>query len=153
MLVLLKQLLMKSYYSILFRDNLINKNVLVGKGYFLSRKNSVSIIGERIYIGPNCHVGTNLDIHSDVLIASSVSFVGGDHAFSDIDVPMFSSGRSSQVGVILENNTWIGHGSIIMDGVTIREGSIVAAGAVVTKSFPSFSIIGGNPARLIRGRE
>ena len=65
---------------------------------------------------------------------------------------MFSSGRAVQKGIVLENNTWLGHGSIIMDGVTIREGSIVAAGAVVTKSFPAFSIVGGNPARLIRSR-
>lgn len=124
----------------------------MSKGYFLSRKNRVSISGKRIYIGRNCHIGTNLNIYSDVLIASSVSFVGGDHAFNDIDVPMFDSGRATQKGVVLEDNTWIGHGSIIMDGVTVKEGSIVAAGAVVTKTYPAFSIVGGNPARLIKSR-
>ena len=53
---------------------------------------------------------------------------------------------------VIGNDVWIGHKAVIMPGVTIGDGSIVAAWSVVTKSYPSYSVIGGNPARLIRKR-
>jgi len=86
------------------------------------------------------------------MIASSVSFVGGDHNFENASEVMFHSGRAKQKGIIIESNVWIGHGAIILDGVTLSEGTIVGAGSVVTKSFPKFSILAGNPAKLIRNR-
>jgi acetyltransferase-like isoleucine patch superfamily enzyme len=52
----------------------------------------------------------------------------------------------------VEDDVWIGHGAIIVAGVTIGTGSIVAAGSVVTRDVPPFSIVGGNPARVIKMR-
>lgn len=54
--------------------------------------------------------------------------------------------------IIIEKDSWIGAGSIILSGVTIGHGSVVGAGSVVTKSVPPFSIVAGNPARVIRRR-
>lgn len=151
LLIRLKRFFQKAFYSLLLRTNLIKKNVLVSKGFFLARKNKMCL-GTSIYIGRNCHVGTNVNIGSYVLIASNVSFVGGDHDITNVDIKMFNSGRGTQSGIVIEDDVWIGHGAIVMDGIRLRSGSIVAAGAVVTKSFPAYSIIGGNPAKLIRMR-
>ena len=54
--------------------------------------------------------------------------------------------------IILEDDVWIGHSAIIMSGVTLGQGSIVAAGAVVTKDVPPYAIVGGNPAKIIKYR-
>ena len=53
-------------------------------------------------------------------------------------------------GVVVGDDCWLGAGSTILDGVSIGEGSIVAAGAVVTESFPAYCVLGGIPARVIR---
>ncbi|WP_299266795.1 acyltransferase [uncultured Psychrosphaera sp.] len=151
-LINIKRLVNKIISSVLLRVNSFQSNLIVCKGVFLSRKNRINIKGKNIYIGRYCHVGTNITIFSDVMIASSVSFVGGDHKFEEPSEVMFHSGRAMQLGVIIRNNVWIGHGAIILDGVTLSEGSIVGAGSIVTKSFPPFSIIAGNPAKLIRNR-
>ena len=94
-----------------------------------------------------------MNIADDVLIASYVSFVGGDHRFDDIDTPMKESGRDIIKTITIESDVWVGHGAIIMHGVTLYSGCVVAAGAVVTKDVPSNSIVGGNPAKFIRNRK
>lgn len=52
--------------------------------------------------------------------------------------------------IIIQNDVWVGHGAMIMAGVTLHNGCIVAAGAVVTKDVPPYAIVGGNPARILR---
>jgi len=118
-----------------------------------SKKNSVTISGNDIYIGTRCHFGANVTISGcKVLIASNVSFVGGDHRTNIVGVPIFDSGREELRTVIISSDTWIGHGAIILHGVSIGEGSVVAAGAVVTKDVPPYIIVGGNPAKIIKKR-
>lgn len=56
------------------------------------------------------------------------------------------------LGVIIEDDVWIGTRAIVLHGVTIGRGAVVAAGSVVTKSVPPYAIVGGVPARLIRFR-
>ena len=151
-LVTTKRLLQKFYNSFLVRENCIKKNILIGKGFSKSRKNTIRLVGNNIYFGKNCHVGANVSVSSYVMVASNVSFVGSDHDISNPNEVMFYSGRAEMRNILLEDNVWIGHGAIVMDGVSVLEGSVVAAGAVVTKTFPKYSIIGGNPAKLIRSR-
>lgn len=55
-------------------------------------------------------------------------------------------------GVVIEDDVWVGTRAIILAGVTIGRGAVVAAGAVVTKSVPPYAIVGGNPARILRMR-
>ncbi len=104
-------------------------------------------IGEGAYICPNVHIGNY------VMLAPYVSILGGDHEFHMAGVPIIFSGRPDAIPrTIIEDDTWIGHRCIIMAGVTIGRGSIIAAGAVVTHDVPPYSIFGGVPAKLIRTR-
>jgi acetyltransferase-like isoleucine patch superfamily enzyme len=92
----------------------------------------------------------------DVIILS-----GGEHDLSKVTCypirGVFHKMRGDFVSaskgpVIIGNDVWVGAGAIILSGVSIGDGAIVAAGAVVTKDVPAYSIVGGNPARLIRFR-
>ena len=127
------------------------KNFFCGKGVVISRKNIISI-GDNFYMGNYCHLAADAIIGNDVLFASFVSLVGGDHKIDQIDVPIRLSGRDILKKIVIEDNVWIGHGAIIMHGVTIKSGAVIAAGSVVTKNVESDSIVGGNPAREIRKR-
>ena len=74
----------------------------------------------------------------------------GSSAFLDGIVPMEKTPRKGTI--IIQNDVWIGHGATIMAGVTLRNGCIVAAGAMVTKDVPPYAMVGGNPARILRYR-
>lgn len=95
-----------------------------------------------IYIGDNCLPGANTQIFDQS---------GHEICMDNPERRRHTKGKVKPVRI--ENNTWIGVDIIIMPGVTIGEGSIVAAGSVVVKNVPSFSIVGGNPAQLIRTYE
>ena len=133
-----------------FNKNFVaGKNFKVGKRCFISRKNSI-IIGNNFYMGNNCHLSSNLKIGDDVLLASYVSFVGGDHKIDNIETTFNRSGRDKFRTTVIEDNVWIGHGAIILHGVKIESGSVIAAGSIVTKDVDKNSIFGGNPAKLIK---
>ena len=125
---------------------LIGTNTIFGKGRLIS-------IGENFFCGRSCHFSCHIHIGSDVLIASNVAMVGGDHEIDNISGLMRNSGRSTIMPIIIEDNVWIGHGAIILHGVTIHSGSVVAAGSVVTKNVDFNTIVAGNPARPIRQRK
>ena len=72
--------------------------------------------------------------------------------FKNSDRPNFLASNPQKQPVVIEHDVWVGQNSTIMSGVVLKTGSIVAAHSVVTKTFPPYSIIGGNPARLIRMR-
>jgi acetyltransferase-like isoleucine patch superfamily enzyme len=141
----------------LFNLCLLNKNIEIGKrfycgrGCFVSRKNNI-VIGNRFYMGNYCHLAANAKIGNDVLFASFVSLVGGDHKIDGIRCPIRDSGTEKFKTIIIEDNVWIGHGTIIMHGITIKSGAVIAAGSVVTKDVPANAIVGGVPAKIIRYR-
>jgi acetyltransferase-like isoleucine patch superfamily enzyme len=105
-------------------------------------------VGRNVFINQNCtfyDLG-GIDIGDDVMIGPNVSLITSGH-------PLKPSER--RVGVtakpiVIERNVWIAAGAIVIGGVTIGEGSVVAAGAVVTKDVPPNTMVGGNPARVIR---
>lgn len=102
----------------------------------------------------------HLSIGSFCSIASGVVFIlGGNHNMNSISTFPFrhflygdNSEAFTKGEIIIGDDVWIGTNSIVLSGVTIGQGSVVAAGSVVTKSFPPYSVIGGNPARLIKKR-
>ncbi|MBT2538271.1 acyltransferase [Arthrobacter sp. ISL-69] len=91
-------------------------------------------------IGANCLLGPNVTVLSE------------NHEFSNTTVPIKSQGNIRNA-VRIGDDCWVGAGAKILAGVTIGHGSIIAAGAVVTKSFEPYSVVGGVPAKIIRLRE
>lgn len=105
-------------------------------------------IGQNVFVNQNCtfyDLG-GLDIGDDVMIGPNVSIITTGHPLEP------SQRRGITIGkpIVIERNVWIAAGAIIIGGVTIGENSVVAAGAVVTKDIPPNTLVGGNPARIIR---
>ena len=126
-------------------DNYFEPNVYFGNG-------------EKVTIGAHSHINENVFIQgakigSFVMIAPNVAILSKSHQFSRTDMPMILQGESQEHIPIIENDVWIGRNAIIMPGVHIGIGSIIAAGAVVTKNVAPYSIVGGVPASLIRMRK
>jgi|TARA_B110000211_G_C14041883_1_gene537152 acetyltransferase-like isoleucine patch superfamily enzyme len=142
----------KLYFTTRYPKLSLGENFKSGIQCSFSKKNTI-VIKDNFYMGKNCHLACNLIIGSDVMFGSYVSCVGGDHNIDDVKVKMKDSGRGELKTTIIEDNVWIGHGSIIMHGITIETGAIIAAGAVVIKDVPAYSIFGGNPAKFIKKRQ
>ena len=110
-------------------------------------------LGRRVQFGPYCDVQCDLEVGDSVLFAPRVAIIGrNDH---QIDLPgmfIWDSPRGAAKKVIIGSDCWIGYGAIILSGVRIGEGTVVAAGSVVTKDIVPFSIVAGVPARLVRTR-
>ncbi|MBL8080160.1 MAG: acyltransferase [Anaerolineales bacterium] len=90
-------------------------------------------------------------IGNNVRIATNTIIVASMHKFERIDIPIYLQGHEAR-GIVIGNDVWIGAGCRILDGVTIGDGSILAAGAVINKDTPPYVIVGGVPARIIRER-
>jgi acetyltransferase-like isoleucine patch superfamily enzyme len=142
------------FASILFRKILFNKNVSCPRWFHVNHSYTYKFLGKDVYIGPHCHFSTNVIFESSILIGPHVSFVGGDHRFDIPGSTIMSSGRPDAYNnhIHINNDVWIGINSVIMTGVTIGCGSIIAAGSIVIKNVLPNSIVGGVPAKLIRNR-
>lgn len=157
---LLGQWLPRSCYSIVslkiryFFLKHIAKNV--GKNVNIEQR---VVFGEEFEIGDNSTVGFRSDIYGpvkigkDVMIGPEVAIYTHNHKHDEIDIPMIKQGYTENKPVYIEDNVWIGRRVLIMPGVCIGTGSIVAAGAVVTKNVEPYSIVGGNPAKIIKYRK
>jgi maltose O-acetyltransferase len=97
-------------------------------------------------------VPNDIKIGMDVMMGVNVTIFGSNHKFDRTDIPMRKQGMKKYDPVEIEDDVWIGSNSIILPGRKISKGTIVAAGSVVTKDFPPYSIVGGNPAKLIKSR-
>lgn len=139
------------YGKLFLKIDKIGKGFVTGFGIKKSKKNHV-IIGNNVYIGHRVYLACDLDIGNDVLIASNVAFVGGDHRFNIKGKKIKESGRDIFVKIVIENDVWIGHGAIILKNLKIGKGSIIGAGSVLTKDVEPYSIYAGNPAKFIRKR-
>lgn len=128
------------------------KNVnLENKAYFGSGSNLE--IGDNSGIGTRCELYGKVIIGKDVMMAPEVIILTRNHKFSRTDVPMRLQGMNKEKKVIIGDDVWIGTRVIIMPGVRIGKGSIIAAGSIVTKNVLPYSIVGGVPAKLIKSRK
>jgi len=113
-----------------------------------------------ISIGDNSSIGQDswllsddITIGNDVMMGPYCIMITSNHVFSDTERPMWHQGFSEVEPIVIEDDVWIGARVIILKGVTIGKGSIIGAGSVVTKDVEPYSIVGGNPAKLIRKRK
>ncbi len=123
----------------------IGSKARFGKGFEIE-------IGNNSGIGINAKVPSDIKIGNDVMMGVNVTIIGSRHVFDRIDIPMRLQGYEKMTPVIIEDDVWIGNNVIILPGRKISKGTIIGAGAVVTKDFPPYSVIGGNPARLLKSR-
>lgn len=108
--------------------------------------------GIHLSIGDHSGLGINCRINGPVRIGTHVMIIARNHRFDRTDVPMCQQGEADPEPVVLGNDVWIGARAIFLPGVTVGQGTIVGAGSVVTKSVPAYSIVAGNPARIVRSR-
>lgn len=150
-------------------------NLWISTGVIIEGARNVEV-GNEIMIGPNNHLGSNgkgfvklgnrvatnrnvmiyivdgnVTIGDDVMIGPNVVFVTDNHVYSRIDVPIREQGISSKE-IIIEDDVWIGANAVILPGVRIGKGTIIASGAVVSRNIDPYSIAGGVPAVIIHKR-
>lgn len=116
-------------------------------------KNMDIRLGNNVQFGQYCDVASNVHFGNNILVAGHVSFVGRrDHIFDRPGMTMWEGERGDNGTTVVEDDVWIGAHSVIISGVHIGKGSIIAAGSVLTKDVPPCEIWGGNPARKLRDR-
>lgn len=112
-------------------------------------------VGDDVFIGHNTDVQAFLEkiiIGNDVMIAPYVSIIGRNHTFDDVTTSIQSQGYKDEK-IIIEDDVWIGTKVTVLAGVTIGKGSVIGAGAVVTKDVPRYAVVGGVPAKIIKMRK
>lgn len=135
-------------------------------GDFVVMHGSTEICGAKVFdepvfrIGNHTHLGNNLlimvakriEIGNHCLIANDVTIADNDgHPTApDKRLKYLPPEPEDCREVIISDNVWIGKGSIILKGVYIGEGAVIAAGSVVTKDVPPFTVVAGNPARVVK---
>ena len=110
-------------------------------------------VGDRSNIGPYAYIGASggISIGDDVMMGPRVSMFAENHNFASTETPMREQGVSLG-SIVIEDDCWLAANCVILSGVRIGRGSVVAAGSIVNKDVPPYSIVGGNPARVIRSR-
>ncbi|MFT4022426.1 MAG: acyltransferase [Flavihumibacter sp.] len=136
-------------------DLLPNNQFSIGPHSFLESGTLVSNGVGDLLIGSNTLVGVGtvligpVTLGNNIIIAQHVVISGLNHVYADPRLPIREQPVTT-APIVIEDDCWIGANAVITAGVTIGRHSVVAGGAVVTKSIPAFSVVGGNPAKLLR---
>ena len=107
-------------------------------------------LAENVYVGPNVFLGSYqpITIGKDSMIGAYSYIISGNHCFSEMHTPIRLQGYTGEP-IEIGQDVWIGCRVVILPGVTIGEGAVIAAGAVVNKSVPAYEVWGGVPARKL----
>lgn len=135
-------------------------NVKLADRVFVHRNVLLNSFDGTIHIGEGTTINPFVSIYGQggvsigryVSIATKTTIVAANHIYEDRNKLIKEQGITAK-GIIIEDDVWIGANAVILDGVCIGKGSIIAAGAVVTKDVEEFTIVGGVPAKLIAFRE
>ncbi len=134
------------YFSVC---NSVDRQVSIGFVTLLSHSNID--IGQHVYIGAQCNIGS-CSIGADCLLGSGVHVLSGkyQHQITDVNIEIRNQpGRFEKI--VIGNNCWIGNNSTVM--AAVGSNTIIAAGSVVVNDIPANSIAAGNPAKVIKLRE
>lgn len=137
-----------------------NEGLFIGSGSFIGRntilscKNGNIRLAENVNMGFFCHIfsASNVSLGKNNLLAAYCYIIGGTHKMDRIDVSPLEQERIS-LGIVMEENLWLGAGVKVMDGVRIGRDSVIGTSAVVTKDIPEYSIAVGIPAKVVRNRK
>jgi len=157
--------------SVIFEDHvtidaLSHKGVVLGDNVTVARFSTIQCTGVIRSIGVGLQIGNNsavgaysfigaqggIEIGDNVIMGPRVGIYSENHIYQDLDKPIYLQGETRQ-GIIIESDCWIGSGAIILDGVHIGRGCVVAAGSVVSKDVPAYTVIAGVPARIVKERK
>ena len=134
----------------------IGRDAFIGRNVILHCKDGDIELGERADIGANSQIfsGSRVRIGRDVLIGAYAYIVGGgNYEIDRTDVPMNRTLRDGSArGISVGDDVWIGAHTVILDGVSVGGGSVVAAGAVVTEDVAGWSVTAGVPAKFVKSR-
>ena len=135
-------------------------NIRMGSGCGLNRHASLYATRGTIQFGNNVFVGDFSSINANdavitvgdnVAIGPMVVVQGANHRFDSLDIPIVDQGHVESF-VVIEDNVWIGAHAVILPGVRVSSGAVVAAGAVVNRDVPPNAVVGGVPAKILRYR-
>lgn len=135
----------RRFSTIIVKDQSHRKKKLssleIGNNTYIGEYNNIRAAGGRIVIGDNC------------LISQHVSIVASNHQIKKDYLICEQGWDESRIDVIIENDVWVGANAVILPGITVHKGAVVAAGSIVTKNVPEYAIVAGNPARIIKYRQ
>lgn len=106
-------------------------------------------IGDRTRIGLGCTLIGPVNIGNDIRLAQNIVMSGLNHNYEDITMPISDQGVST-APIIIEDETWLGANCVVLPGVTIGRHCVIAAGSIVNRDIPPFSVAAGNPARVLK---
>lgn len=126
------------------------ENINIGR---FAKIHKSTIIGNNSGVGYRCVISRGVEIGNDVMMGPEVIMYTSNHCFQDTNIPMRRQGMEPLKKIIIDDDVWIGARVIILPGVKIGMGSVIGAGAVITKNVPPYSIVGGVPAKVINKRK
>lgn len=131
----------------------IGADSIIREGAILQSYGGNITLGKSCTVNPYCLIQGNggVEIGDNTLIASHVCMYSANHRFNNKNRPIRAQGET-RLGIRVGADVWIGGGAIILDGVTIGNGSVIAAGAVVNRDVPSGVVVAGVPGRSIGTR-
>lgn len=132
----------------------IGKNAIIRPVNIYGAEIGVGLkIGDNSSIGPFAYIGCSglIEIGNNVIMSPRVSIYSENHLYSSLEKPIMYQGVKREF-VKIEDDCWIAANSVILSGVTIGKGSVIAAGSVVTKDVPPYSVVAGVPAQVIKSR-